>query len=260
VLAAAELTAARLDDGDVAAARAQLAGARELAGEAPGPGVSDVLARVGARVALAGGETAEAARDAARVADPFWGPICRARVQLAAGDPTAAATLEGATPRGVRHDVVLSLLKGRAAIAPEEAAKHVGAAVEVASANGLLQTVVSEGAEVVDLVEHVAWRVPDAWVDRLRRAASGVAPKPAAPGGDRARSLLHGVEALTERERDVLRFLPSRLTQQEIASELYVSPNTLKFHLKVIYRKLGVGSRAEAAEVARRLASGASRP
>jgi LuxR family maltose regulon positive regulatory protein len=29
--------------------------------------------------------------------------------------------------------------------------------------------------------------------------------------------------------------------------------NTLKFHLKVIYRKLGVTSRAEAAEVARRL-------
>jgi LuxR family maltose regulon positive regulatory protein len=56
---------------------------------------------------------------------------------------------------------------------------------------------------------------------------------------------------LTDRERDVLRFLPSRLTLREIAAELYVSVNTLKFHLKVIYRKLGVASRAEAAEVAR---------
>ena len=61
-----------------------------------------------------------------------------------------------------------------------------------------------------------------------------------------------GIEPLTERERDVLRFLPSRLTLQEIANELYISMNTLKFHLKVIYRKLGVSSRAEAAEVARR--------
>ena len=34
-----------------------------------------------------------------------------------------------------------------------------------------------------------------------------------------------------------------------------MSVNTLKFHLKVIYRKLGVGSRAEAAELARRMAS-----
>jgi LuxR family maltose regulon positive regulatory protein len=116
----------------------------------------------------------------------------------------------------------------------------------------MLQTVVSEAGNSFDLVEHVAWRVPDAWIDRLRRAATGAAPVAAADAGRRTAA---GLDALTERERDVLRFLPSRLTQQEIASELFVSLNTLKFHLKVIYRKLGVGSRSEAAEVARRMAS-----
>ena len=60
---------------------------------------------------------------------------------------------------------------------------------------------------------------------------------------------------LTERELEVLRMLPSRLTLREIAGELFISVNTLKFHLRVIYRKLDVGSRAEAAEVARRRAS-----
>ena len=67
----------------------------------------------------------------------------------------------------------------------------------------------------------------------------------------------HGLpsEALTDRERDVLRFLPSRLTLPEIADELFISVNTLKFHLKLIYRKLGVNSRAEAAEIARAMAS-----
>jgi LuxR family maltose regulon positive regulatory protein len=63
------------------------------------------------------------------------------------------------------------------------------------------------------------------------------------------------VEPLTDRERDVLRFLPGRLTVREIADELYVSVNTVKFHLRVIYRKLGVNSRAEAAEVARKMAT-----
>ena len=61
------------------------------------------------------------------------------------------------------------------------------------------------------------------------------------------------VEPLTERELDVVRFLPSRLTVREIVDELYISQNTLKFHLKVIYRKLGVSSRAEASEAARRM-------
>ena len=63
------------------------------------------------------------------------------------------------------------------------------------------------------------------------------------------------VEVLTERERDVLRFLPSRLTITEIANELYVSVNTRKFRLKIIYRKLGVSSCAEASEIARAAAS-----
>ena len=49
--------------------------------------------------------------------------------------------------------------------------------------------------------------------------------------------------------------LPSRLTLREIADELFISVNTLKFHLKVVYRKLGVASRAEAAELARGMAS-----
>ena len=62
-------------------------------------------------------------------------------------------------------------------------------------------------------------------------------------------------EHLTDRELVVLRTLPSRLTLREIAGELFISVNTLKFHLRVIYRKLGVSSRDEAAAVARRLTS-----
>jgi LuxR family maltose regulon positive regulatory protein len=69
----------------------------------------------------------------------------------------------------------------------------------------------------------------------------------------RVESALGLVETLTDREREVLRLLPSRLTLREIAGELSISMNTLKFHLKVIYRKLDCGSRAEAAEIARGL-------
>jgi LuxR family maltose regulon positive regulatory protein len=134
---------------------------------------------------------------------------------------------------------------------PDESAKHTIAAVDLATVNGLLQTVASEGAEAVELVERSGWRVPPQWLDRLRRAgADGVCRSQ----GGRAEL----VEPLTQREREVLRFLATRLTVHEIADELYLSVNTLKFHLKAIYRKLGVNSRAEAAEAARRMS--AARP
>lgn len=54
------------------------------------------------------------------------------------------------------------------------------------------------------------------------------------------------VEKLTERELAVLRYLPSRMSNKEIAERLFVSVNTVKSHIKSIYRKLGVSSRNEA--------------
>jgi LuxR family maltose regulon positive regulatory protein len=61
----------------------------------------------------------------------------------------------------------------------------------------------------------------------------------------------HPYEPLSERETTVLRFLPTMMSNQEIASELFVSVNTLKTHLKQIYRKLDVASRRDAVERAR---------
>jgi LuxR family maltose regulon positive regulatory protein len=61
------------------------------------------------------------------------------------------------------------------------------------------------------------------------------------------------VEPLSEREMSVLRYLPSRLSNREIGAELYVSLNTVKSHLKTIYRKLEVERRDDAVRRARQL-------
>ena len=58
---------------------------------------------------------------------------------------------------------------------------------------------------------------------------------------------------LSERELAVLRLLPSGLSQREIAADLYVSFNTVKTHMRSIFAKLGVSSRAEAVERASEL-------
>ena len=242
ILAMLELAQASLDDGRLDAAKKWFAQAENLInGESFGVDMRQRLAVLGTRVALAGHVIDWARNWADQIDDQFWAPVSAARVSLGAGDRrTALAMLGTATARCPRHQVILALLRARSIEDRKTVMGLVAEAAEDASASGLLQSVVSEGAEIIQLVERSAWHVPPAWMERLRRAAV-------------ARPLEDGLsthEALTERERDVLRFLPSRLTLGEIAGELYISVNTLKFHLKVIYRKLGVGSRAEAAEIA----------
>jgi LuxR family maltose regulon positive regulatory protein len=61
------------------------------------------------------------------------------------------------------------------------------------------------------------------------------------------------VEELSPRERAVLRYLPTMLTFVEIGSELYISVNTTKSHVRSIYRKLGVVGRRDAVRRARQL-------
>jgi LuxR family transcriptional regulator, maltose regulon positive regulatory protein len=58
-------------------------------------------------------------------------------------------------------------------------------------------------------------------------------------------------ERLTDSETRVLRYLPTYLGAAEIAAELHLSANTVKTHLRHLYRKLGAHSRQEAVQRAR---------
>ena len=61
------------------------------------------------------------------------------------------------------------------------------------------------------------------------------------------------VEQVTEREKTVLRYLATMLSNAEIAEEMFLSPNTVKVHLRHVYRKLDVTSRRAAVRRAREL-------
>jgi LuxR family maltose regulon positive regulatory protein len=60
-------------------------------------------------------------------------------------------------------------------------------------------------------------------------------------------------EALSASELRVLRYLPTNLPAPEIATELFVSINTIRTHMRHVYAKLGVHKRADAVERARQL-------
>ena len=60
----------------------------------------------------------------------------------------------------------------------------------------------------------------------------------------------HKFEKLTGRELEVMKSLSKGLTNKEIASELYISERTVKFHISSILNKFGADTRTEALSIA----------
>ncbi len=82
---------------------------------------------------------------------------------------------------------------------------------------------------------------------RILERFDGQLPRPALAAAGGAELPLTGSELA------VLRFLPSHMTNQEIAEALFLSINTVKTHLRSAYRKLGVANRRQAIARGRRL-------
>ena len=56
--------------------------------------------------------------------------------------------------------------------------------------------------------------------------------------------------SLTDRETEILRFVASGATNAEIARQLWITQQTVKFHVSNVYRKLDVANRTEACHYA----------
>jgi LuxR family maltose regulon positive regulatory protein len=175
--------------------------------------------------------------------------LLRARIALATGDHRAvrehlnAAALGDLTPR---QALVREVLLAADAIDRGDpvAASMFGSILHTARSQGFLDTVVSTAPQVTGyLVEHAARLRSDSFVERLVAAALEVR---SAQSGPASSGRAH-TEPLTAAEQRILTLLPTS-TYLQIADTLYVSRNTVKSHLRSIYAKLGVASRAEALE------------
>jgi DNA-binding CsgD family transcriptional regulator len=103
----------------------------------------------------------------------------------------------------------------------------------------------TEAAEQAELARAAADAMGAAPLLEQLRTLGGATRRPA----DADRS---GLQALTDRERDVLAQLVEGRTNRQIAAQLYISEKTASVHVSNILAKLGVRSRAEAAVVARK--------
>jgi LuxR family transcriptional regulator, maltose regulon positive regulatory protein len=170
--------------------------------------------------------------------------VVSAIIALGAGDPEGAAqALSDAPVRGTttRTDLELRLLRASVAImrSSDQAPQLVRQALEIADRQGFAQTVLDTAPRLVDyLVSH---STTYSSTENLRAliAAGMQVPKLAPSRRDSGRL----PDPLTEAEVRVLEKLPQRLTYVEMASDLNLSLNTVKTHLRHAYMKLGVTSR-----------------
>ncbi len=249
------LTQAGLDvmSGEVAAARLTLARLPgEVTGWQPGPFLDQWRELVEAEVALATGRVDEVvaglgASDGQleEESTAAWRAVLRARALLALNRPGECLTLvskvtagASADPVPLIHGWLLTALAHDQLRHDADASTALGIALRLAEPHDIKRPFVVGGDRVHTLLERYrqAHLSPSPFTATLL-AKLGPALAPIGP------ALL---EPLTHRERSVLVLLPTMMTNTEIADELFVSVNTVKVHLKALYRKLGVSSRRRA--------------
>lgn len=215
---------------------------------------------VEARFRLSLGDYERAATLITSLTPGFSQQVLAARLDMARGATERARRrledLEGSSSTTPRRTIQTALLLARVVLQaqrPAQAEKYLRRALQTGEPEGFVRLFLDEGPEIVRLLHRLAARERSAYAFSLLQAAGAIHAGAPAVSVALATPNLAMVEPLSERELTVLGFLPSRLSNLEIADELYVSPNTLKTHLKRIYRKLGVTSRAQAVARAERL-------
>jgi ATP/maltotriose-dependent transcriptional regulator MalT len=144
---------------------------------------------------------------------------------------------------------ILRTLLYQAAGKINEALETLGVAVSAAAHTGYFRIFLDEGEPLHPLLEELKPRLREqtmiAYANRLLETMS---PGPAKPEtGDKHKALM------SERELEVLRYLAQGVTYEEIGRQLFLSLNTVQFHVKNIYSKLLVNKRFQAVEVAREM-------
>ena len=222
------------------------------------------LAAMRARLWLECGERDRAAAALAPVHEEPWlvVDLSAARLALAAGDPVRGVEIlrrarHSGKPgthavTGVEHAALEAFALDEAG-EPNAAAEMLERALALAEVNRHRWPFLELGRRMEALLRRQirSGTAHRALVGELLDAFADRAPAP--------HNVTPLLEPLSEREQAVLRYLPTALSNGEIAAELFVTTNTVKTHLRSIYRKLDVARRREAVERARDLRLLASR-
>jgi ATP/maltotriose-dependent transcriptional regulator MalT len=144
---------------------------------------------------------------------------------------------------------VARILLDQAAGEKTEALETLEAALRAAANTGFLRIFLDESDALQVLLRELKPRLTDkaliAYADGLLEGMGHGPAMPETRGRSEAR--------LSQRELEVLRCLAQGLTYEEIGRQLFLSLNTVQFHVKNVYGKLAVNKRVQAIERARQL-------
>jgi len=206
--------------------------------------------------------------------------IGAARIDIADGRADRAlealhrALTDAADRRRVRRQIKLRILESLAYRTQGEdnsARRAMQKALCLAAPGGFVRSFIEEGREAVQLLRDMS------------DASNGLSLMPVAsercdggtPASEQVHDLMHRIlrgagferaqvstlegeafqplEALTDREQQILTLLANGASNRAMAEAIFVSENTIKFHLKNIYSKLAVSSRAQAINAAHQM-------
>lgn len=183
--------------------------------------------------------------------------MTQARLLIAVGDAEQAiqllerlraAAAADARTHDLIHVLALESLAYLDQFELDQAVDVLGEALALSEPGGYVRVYLDEGNPMLRLLRIAHRRgtnVP--YVEELLATAGET------PGALTRVTHLELVEPITPREVDVLRLIALGLTNKEIGDELYVSVATVKRHITNLNGKLGVSSRTEAVQKARRL-------
>jgi LuxR family maltose regulon positive regulatory protein len=190
------------------------------------------------------------ARSIADRLPPARRAVVVAIMALAAGEYTQAEQALSSSPEArttIRTDMEMQLLRASIALVARrpEATRLVRTTLDAAQRHGFVHTVLDTAPLLVeDVISRPELYPEPANLGPLLSAFHEAHNVQAMTGGRPHQTAV--VEPLTKMEIRVLTRLSNHLSYRDIASDLYVSVNTVKTHIGHIYYKLGVSSRSSA--------------
>ena len=185
-----------------------------------------------------------------------------ARWQVAQAQPAGAlALLQPALDGAIAHGRLRSQVEARCLLALahyadgdlRRAAETLSPALALGRQKGFRRLFLDEGASMASLLLEALPTLTKRPVSLYVATLLQLFPSQVGSTPGTGATALVFVEPLSQQEIRVLRLLVAGLSNGEIASELVVSTNTVKTHVKSIYRKLNIRSRQEARLVANEL-------